>query len=35
LNTKEVNKVNEENLGCNDCKNENVVYDHGTGEKNL
>ena len=33
LNTKEVNKVKEENLGCNDCKNENVVYDHGTGEK--
>ena len=33
LNTKEMNKVNEENLGCNDCKNENVVYDHGTGEK--
>lgn len=33
LNSKETNTVNEENLECNDCKNESVVYDHGTGEK--
>src|SRR5216117_3440893 len=33
LNTKETNTVNEENLDCNNCKNESVVYEHGTGEK--
>lgn len=31
LNSKETNRVNEDN--CNDCKNESIVYDHGTGEK--
>ena len=33
LNSKETNTVIEENLECGDCKNDSVVYDHGTGEK--
>ena len=33
LNSKETNTASEENLEFDDCKNDSVVYDHGTGEK--
>src|SRR4249919_529674 len=33
LNSKQTNTGIEENLECDDCKNESVVYDHGTEEK--
>jgi transcription initiation factor TFIIB len=31
--TKEANTVSQDNLVCQNCKDESVVFDHGTGEK--
>ncbi|MFN2435197.1 MAG: transcription initiation factor IIB family protein [Nitrososphaeraceae archaeon] len=31
--TKQPNTVSQDNLTCQNCKDENVVFDHGTGEK--
>ena len=30
---KEAKSVSEDNLECQNCKGETVVFDHGTGEK--
>ncbi|HZA70855.1 MAG TPA: TFIIB-type zinc ribbon-containing protein, partial [Nitrososphaeraceae archaeon] len=30
---KETKTVNQDNFECENCKNESVVFDHGTGEK--
>jgi transcription initiation factor TFIIB len=31
--SKETNRIDQDNLECQDCKSESTVFDHGTGEK--